>query len=806
MKVLLSWLREFAPIEGDPDQIAEQLTELGMELESVTRIGEGIDGIVVAKVLEVRQHPDADRIRLVDVDLGDGNALQICCGASNMAAGDLVPLATIGTVMPNGMEIARRKMRGQESNGMLCSAAELELGDDHAGLLILSQDMVPGTPITDALGITEDIAYEFDALPNRPDTLSIMGVARDLAAHQRVAFELPSFPSDTRGSDAAGMCSVTIHAPDLCGRFLARVVSGVALGASPRWMAQRLLAAGMRPINNVVDVSNYVMLELGQPNHAYDLAKLPDGAIGVRWARDGETIRTLDDVERTLCADDGVIVDANDSAIGIAGVMGGASTEISAATSEVLFEAAWWDPAAVAATSARLNLHSEASLRFKRGADPEIAPIAAQRFAQLLGEIVGSQLHPGVIDVEGDRPARVVVQVRPARVNALLGTALSSEEMALLIEPIGYGCESAGDELLVTVPTWRPDSTIEVDVIEEIGRHFGFSNIERSVPVSPRTGALSPRQRDRRTLRRALIGAGLSEAMPMPFLAPGDLERCGLDADGLVLANPLAAEESILRTSLLPGLLKAVAYNERHRMSGVRLFEMGRVFAIGDRGVLTDVAESELAGRVLSGEKEHLGAVLAGQEASRAVELVELLLRSVGRWYDTMAELSAVDLVARPLPGLHPGRSAVVMARGVEVGQVGEVHPSVLAAHDISERVGWVQLDVDAVVGLDSAPALARPVSRFPSSDIDLAFVVDDGLPAAELHRTLFAAPGDVAPVSIELFDVFRSEQLGGDRKSLAFRVRFQELDRTLTDAEVAGARSAMIQAAAETHGAELRG
>ncbi len=814
MKVLLSWLREFAPIEGDADQIAEQLTELGMELESVTRIGQGLDGIVVARVLEVRPHPDADRIRLVDVDLGDGQPLQICCGASNMTAGDLVPLATIGTVMPNGMEIARRKMRGQESNGMLCSAAELELGDDHAGLLILPGDLTAGTVITEALGITEDVVYEFDALPNRPDTLSVLGVARDLAANQRVPFRLPSYLEgsgldtaglDTAGPHAAGLSSVTIHAPDLCGRFVARVLSGVTLGASPRWLAQRLIASGMRPINNVVDVSNYVMLELGQPNHAYDLATLPEGAIGVRWARDGETIRTLDDVERTLCGQDGVIIDAHDRAIGIAGVMGGASTEISTTTSDVLFEAAWWDPGAVAATSARLNLHSEASLRFKRGVDPEMAPLAAARFAHLLAEIAGSQLHPGVIDEEGDLPARVVVHVRPRRVNDLLGTEMSAQEMASLIEPIGYGCESAGDDLVVTVPTWRPDSTIEVDVIEEIGRHFGFSRIDRSVPVSPHTGGLNARQRDRRLLRQALVGVGLSEAMPMPFLAPGDLERCGLDPDGLVLANPLAAEESILRTSLLPGLVKAVAHNERHRMSGVRLFELGRVFSLGDRGVLTDTAESEREGRVLSGEREHLAAILAGQDAFNAVELAELLLRRVGRWYDPSAT-TAGELVARSVPGLHPGRSAALVVQGVEVGHVGEVHPSVLAAHDISERVAWVQLDLTELLELPTAPALARPVSRFPSSDIDLAFVVDDVLPASELRSTLLDAPGDVSPVSVELFDVFRSDQLGKGRKSIAYRVRFQEPDRTLTDAEVSAARSAMIQAAGDAHGAELRG
>lgn len=814
MKVLLSWLREFAPIDGDPDRIAAQLTELGMELESVVHIGEGLDGIVVAKVLAVRPHPDADRIRLVDVDAGNGESLQICCGASNMAEGDLVPLATVGTVMPGGMEIAKRKMRGQDSSGMLCSAVELNLGDDSAGLLLLPDDLTPGTDIAEALGIAGDVVYEFDALPNRPDTLSMLGVARDLAAHQRVPFELPSYDLSESGTPSEQLCDVRIQAPELCGRFVARVVSAVALGESPRWMAQRLSAAGMRPINNVVDVSNYVMLELGQPNHAYDLAKLAGGSIGVRWARDGEVMRTLDDVERTLCSDDGVIVDAEDLPIGIAGVMGGASTEISTATADVVLEAAWWDPAVVAATSARLNLHSEASLRFKRGTDPEMAPLALERMSQLLSDIGGAQLHPGTVDVDGDRPVRVVVPVRPDKVNSVLGVNLGTDEMAALIEPIGYRCEQAEDHMSVTVPTWRPDSTIEVDVIEEIGRHYGLSRIDKTVPVSPHTGGLDTRQRDVRVLRRALVGAGLSEAMPMPFLAPGDLERCGLDAGGLTLANPLAAEESVLRTSLLPGLLKAVAHNERHRMSGVRLFEIGRVFGLDDGRVLTDVVESEVAGRVLSGEREQLGVVLAGCEAPEAVRLIEQLLRAVGRWCDPadappsgrLGELPGVALEAGSVPGLHPGRAAVVSVSGRSVGQVGEVDPTVLSANDIGERVAWIQLDLVTLFDRPASVPRARPVSRFPSSDIDLAFVVDEELPAANLRSTLLSADLGVTPVAVDLFDVFRSDQLGAGRKSMAYRIRFQEPDRTLTDSEVAEARAAMIEAAGSVHGAQLRG
>ena len=815
MKVLLSWLREFAPIEGDPDDIAVQLTDLGMELESVTRIGEGLDGIVVAEVLDIREHPDADKIRLVDVDLGDGEALQICCGASNMAVGDRVPLATIGTVMPGGMEIAARKMRGQASNGMLCSAREMEIGDDHAGILILPADVPLGEPVTEALGLRSDVVYDFDALPNRPDTLSVLGVARDLAAHQKVRFEVPPFDPTTSGVDASGLASVRIDAPDLCGRFVARLVSGVALGPSPRWMAQRLLAAGMRPINNVVDVSNYVMLELGQPNHTYDLAKLPGGHLGVRWARAGERITTLDDVERTLGERDGVIVDGDDAAVGIAGVMGGASTEISEHTTDVLVECAWWDPGAIAATSTRLNLHSEASLRFKRGVDPEMAPLAARRVAQLLSEIGGSQLHPGEIDVAGELPGPARIHVRTSTVNGLLGLELSSDDIAGLIEPIGFSTQPADDGLDVQVPTWRPDSSIEVDVVEEVARHYGMANLPKTVPVSPHTGELSARQQDRRALRRALVGAGLDEAMPMPFLAPGDLERAGLPAGGLVLANPLAAEESVLRTSLLPGLLKAVAYNASHRSPGVGLYEIGRVFGLGD-GVLVDVDASARSDRVLAGETEHLAVVLAGAEAPDAVRLAEVLLRSVHRWSldsallaPAVAEIATVDLQQVELPGLHPGRSAEILVGEDVVGQVGEVDPGVLEAYDIVERVAWLQLDLGVLLAIEPEVPTARTVSRYPSSDIDLAFVVDDAVTARDLHLAILsgaARPDGMLPVEVELFDSFRSEQLGEGRKSLAYRIRFQAPDRTLTDTEVAAARAAIIAEVETSLGATLRG
>lgn len=461
----------------------------------------------------------------------------------------------------------------------------------------------------------------------------------------------------------------------------------------------------------------------------------------------------------------------------------------------------WWDPVAVAATSTRLNLPSEASLRFKRGVDPEIAPHAARRFAELLAAVTPARLHPGEVEARGNLPEPPTVRVRTGRVNALLGTSLTRDEVAGLLEPIGYRSTPVGDDDLdVAVPSWRPDSSIEADVVEEVARHHGYDRLPREVPVSPHTGELSPAQRDRRVLRRTLMAQGLDEAMPMPFLAPGDLERCGLPPDGLRLANPLAAEESVLRTSLLPGLLDAVAYNASHRNTGVRLFEVGRVFSLGDEGVITDVERSVAAGRVLSGEREHLAAVLAGCEAPAAVELLEVALGAVGRRVST--------LHAAEIPGLHPGRAAQVEVRAggstSVVGTVGEVDPAVLARLGIEERVAWLQLDLDALAALPVEVPLHRPVSRLPSTDFDLAFTVPEEVPAADVAATIREAGGPLV-ARVELFDVFRSEQLGEGRRSLAYRIRVQPEERTLTDAEVGELRAAAVAAVERTHGATLR-
>ena len=790
MKVLLSWLREFAPeIDGDPVELGEVLSGLGLAVEEMTVTGEGLDGIVLAKVLDLRPHPDADKIQLVDVDMGDGEALQVCCGAFNMSVGDLIPFATIGTVMPNGMEIAQRKMRGEISNGMCCSAAEIGFGDDHDGIMLLTDsaaDLTLGTPITDVLGIERDILWDLEVNANRPDAMSVAGVARDLAAGLGVPFAMPEFDAAATDELVTDAASVEILDPSLCGRFLARVLRGVSIGTSPQWIQNRLTALGMRPINSVVDISNYVMLELGQPNHTYDLATVPNGHLRVRRASEGEIITTLDGIERTLTAIDGVIADETDRAIGIAGVMGGLDTEISDTTTDVLLEMAWWDPPSISRTVKRLNLPSEASVRYRRGADYGDNMVRAlDRFSQLIAE-AGVTTASGTIDERGDLPGAEPIRVRPTKVNGLLGTDLSADDMTGHLTSIGFAVAPAGDELDVTVPSWRWDTQTETDVAEEVARMFGYANIVRTVPKGDDAGGLSEYQQDRRLVRQVLMGAGCDETFPMPFLAPGDLADAGLPEEGVTLSNPLVHEESVLRTSLMPGQLKAIAYNQSHRVDDIRLFEIGHVFLPSPEDQL------------LPDEREHLSIALAGQEAPAAVEVLDAL--------DNALALPNMQLRTATPAGMHPTRSAEIVIAGRVRGHVGEVDPAVLGAYGVDGRVAWVELDLGAVLDGPHGNRKYRPVSKYPSSDIDLAFEVPDDIPASSVAGSLRKGGGQLL-VGLELFDVYRGQGVADGARSLAYRLRFQADDRTLTDGEVAEVRQACIDTVQKQQaGSSLRG
>lgn len=786
MKILLSWLNDYADFGDDADALADALTRLGLSVDAVDRIGGSVPGVVTARVIRTESHPDAAKVHRVYVDAGDGVERHVWCGAFNMSAGDIVPLATLGTQMPDGRTIERRGILGIESEGMLCSARELDLGDDHSGIVILPGHVPVGVPYAKALDIQPDVVFDLDLTRNRPDCWGYLGVARDLAAHLGLELRTPT-PGRVATEDRLG-AGVTLVDGDRCGRFTSTVISGIEVGSSAPWMARRLRAAGMRPINNVVDVSNYVMLELNQPNHAYDHGTLTDPTAGagfrIRTATDGESMLTLDGEERRLCADDLLICDAADRPIGLAGVMGGLDTEITDTTTVVALEIAWFEPLGIGQTAARLGLRSEASARFERGVDPHTIDLAVARFAELLGETCPDLVvHRGAVDARGPGlpPIDRSVDLRVGQVDRILGTALDSGELAALLDPIGFTVSGSGDVLQVAVPSWRPDCTSEIDVIEEIARHHGYHRIGKEVPSSTVHGHLSALQQRRRHLRQVLLGLGLSEVMPNPFLAPDTASRAGLRADSVRITNPLVAEESVLRTSLRPGLLRVIAFNESHRRTDVRIFEIGHVYPPG-------------AGE-LPNEHETLCVMLAGADAPAAVAV----------WREVSAALGVgARLDQQRVPsGLHSTRSATLTAGRDDVGTVGEIDPAVLEAFDVDERVAVLELRLDDLLGRQPKPVRWKPVSRMPSSDLDLAFLLAADIPAERLDKALRQAAGNLL-VDLELFDVYRGAGVGEGRRSLAFRLRLQAPDRNLTDSDVAEIRQSCARAGAKL-GAELR-
>ncbi|MGH9000238.1 MAG: phenylalanine--tRNA ligase subunit beta, partial [Acidimicrobiia bacterium] len=631
MRAPLSWLCDFAPFEAPVGDLVDALNRIGLVVEGVAEPGAEIGGVRTVRVLGIEDHPDADRLVLVDVDHGAGQA-RVVCGARNYAPGDVVPWAAPGAVLPGGFRITSRKIRGRASDGMLCSAKELGVSDDHSGIMILPEATPLGADVRAVLGL-DDVIFDLEITANRPDAMSVAGVARDLAAALRIPFTLPTPPpssiltGDGRLSDE--WATVVVEAPDRCPRYVARC-GRVTAGEAPAWMAQRLTKAGMRTISGVVDVTNYVMLERGQPLHAFDLALLGGRGICVRLAADGERVSTLDGVERVLTGADLLICDAERVPRAVAGVMGGTDSEVSDSTAEVLLESAYFTPAGILGTSKRLGLRTESSARFERGVDPGGTAAAADRAWELLAEVAGGQSAAGALDAYPTPVERTRIRLRTARLNAVLGTALSAVEAEASLLPLGLelveassGDANGGAEATEWLaPTFRPDLEREIDLVEEVARHHGYNNIARTMPrMSQRGAGLTPHQRSRMAVREALAGRGLHEAITFSLLSPADLAAAGLavthgSADGhadghtdghtartlVELENPLRAEESLLRPSLLAGLLRAVGHNSAQGQSDVGLFEIGHVFA------------GPAAGQVLPDEREHLAVVVAGRE------------------------------------------------------------------------------------------------------------------------------------------------------------------------------------------------
>ena len=826
MKAPLSWIREYADLPADvtAEELARPLTALGLKLEAIEHAGGDITGpLVVGRVLTMEPEPQKNgkTINWCSVDVADANGTGepqgIVCGAHNFTVGDLVVVVLPGAVLPGDFAIAARKTYGHVSAGMICSTRELGLGEDHDGILVLPADAgAPGDDAFGVLGLDEQV-IEFEINPDRAYAMSLRGVARESAMAYGVPFHDPA-DRETPAADDRGY-PVVVDDVLGCPVFVARTVAGFDPTApTPDWMVRRLAQVGQRSISLAVDVTNYVMFELGRPIHGYDADKLT-GPLGVRRARDGERLTTLDGQDRALSPEDLVVTD-DTGIIGLGGVMGGRTTEMSGTTTRVLVESAHWDATSMFRTGRRQRLTSEAGKRNERGVDPEICEAAAQRVAELLAEHGGGTIEPGVT-VVGSPPAAPSITMAidlPARVT---GLPIASETTVRHLEAVGCVVEARADDLTARVPSWRPDLTDPYDLVEEVARVVGYDEVPSVLPPAPAGRGLTREQRLRRRIGRFVAGAGFSEVISFPFVGDDDLDALGLPADDALrrtvrLANPLSAERPSYTTTLLPALLRTAARNLRRGAPGASVFETGTVALPTADGAAAPVYGVE--GRPSDGELEalfaavpdqplHLAVVVAG-ERERAGWWGEGRSASwadaVGLVRDLGAELGAeVTLTAAERAPWHPGRCAEVRVGGALLGHAGELHPRVCRAFGLPERSAALEVDLDVLAARAQEPT-GPVLSPFPVAKEDVALVVDADLPAAELAATLREGAGPLCE-SVRLFDVYTGAQVPEGRKSLAFALRFRAVDRTLTEKDTSAAREAAVALAVQRHGAEHR-
>jgi phenylalanyl-tRNA synthetase beta chain len=832
MRAPLSWIREYVDLPDDatPGDLAQRLTALGLKLEALHSPGADIQGPIVAgRVLTKVAEPQKNgkTINWCQVDCGpehngEEGRRGIVCGADNFLVGDLVVVSLPGAVLPGGFAIAARKTYGHVSDGMICSAKELGIGDDHNGILVLDPaldgDVKPGDPVEGLLGLRDDV-IEFEINPDRAYALSLRGIARDAAIAYAADFRDPARRAVPVPNDEG--YPVRVEAPDGCPVFATRTVVGFDPAApTPRWIARRVQLAGMRPISLAVDITNYVMLELGQPIHGYDGDRLA-GPIVVRRAVEGERITTLDDVTRTLSAEDLLITD-DSGPIGIAGVMGGRTTELSASTTHVVIEAAHFEPTTIFRTARRHKLPSEASKRFERGVDPLLPAYAADRVAHLLVEHGGGTITDGVTYVGGPPEAPVIIADvdLPARIT---GIAIDAATTVAHLRTVG--CTVTTDDegrLTALPPSWRPDLTEPYDLVEEVARIVGYTQVPSVLPPAPAGRGLSRAQKLRRRVGFALAGAGLVEVRSWPFVGDGDFDRLGLPADDplratIRVANPLSEEAPLLTTTLLPRLLETTARNLGRGATSVGVYEAAPVFLpTAERakapilGVDRRPDDEELAelmaavppqpltlAVVLAGERQLPGWWGPGRPASWA-DAVQVV-REVGRVLGVEVEVAQVARAP-----WHPGRCAQLLVEGVELGHAGELHPAVCRAYGVPSRSCAVEVDLDFLIRRAPTVVPAPMFSTYPVAKEDVALVVDADLPAATLAATLREGAGELLE-SVRLFDVWTGAQVGPGKKSLAFALRFRAPDRTLTEAETGAARDAAVALAAQRHGAVQR-
>ena len=804
MKVSLSWLKEYVSVGMPVPELAHVLTMAGLEVDAVSDRYEHLKEVVVGRITAVRPHPNADKLRLCDVDAGGENTLHIVCGAPNVFEGMVAPLALPGFLLPNGSALKKGKIRGERSEGMLCSGTELGLDADASGIMQLDDSLVPGTPLLTAMDL-EDWTIEIDLTPNRPDCLSLIGTAREIAANRKASITYPDFALAEEGNEIDALTSVTIEDAELCPRYAARMLVDVKVGPSPFWLQDRLLSVGLTPINNIVDVTNFVMMETGQPLHAFDFDRLEEGRIVVRTAKEGEKFTTLDDKERTLSAETLMICDGK-KPVAVAGVMGGQNSEIEEGSTRVLIESAYFKPESVRKTSKRLTLHTDATHRFERGVDPEGTVNALNRAAKLMAEVSGATMVPGLIDNHPNPKEREAIILGVHETNRLLGLSLTAGQIADCLVAVEFEVEITDEKTLrVMPPSFRVDVERPEDLMEEVARMTGYNNIPTTYPMVPAIARTQPKEIGARAeVRQLMTGFGYTEAINYSFIHEASADRLNLpEADfrrkSVAIMNPLTEEQGVLRTSLVPGLLETMHRNLSQQNRDLKLFEVGKTFIGTEGGAQPD--EIEILAGLVTGSRGPASWQAAKEEKADFFDLkgaVEALFDGL-----LLDDVAYTLMPAERCIYTKQGHTAEITVSGVSVGQIGEVHPAVLKNFDLKQTAFIFEIDMDRLIPMTGKEKIAGPIPKFPAITRDNTLIVDGAIPAMEILAAVEKV-GEKLLESARLVDVYEGEKLPEGKRSVTVRFTYRSPDKTLKDKKVNGIHDKITKMLLKTFDASL--